>query len=77
MGQDWRAKIAACQHPRRSKPLVIDAEIHKSRTSDRKLLRQARGFQKGIALRADKSEQSFAASSRRRLDKLVMNPNRP
>ena len=54
------AKIVISQHPRRSKPLTIDAEIYKWRHLIENFFGKLKEF-KRIALRADKTDQSFAA----------------
>ena len=54
------AKIVISQHSRRSKPLVIDAEIYKWRHLIENFFGKLKEF-KRIALRADKTDQSFAA----------------
>jgi transposase len=54
------AKIVISQHPRRSKPIVIDAEIYKWRHLIENFFGKLKEF-KRIALRADKTDQSFAA----------------
>ena len=72
------AKIVISQHPRRASPLPIDAEIYKWRHLIENFFCKLKEF-KRIAMRADKTDQSFAAihPSRRRRDKLSMNLNRP
>ena len=54
------AKIVISQHPRRSKPLDIDAEIYKWRHLIENFFGKLKEF-KRIALRAEKTDQSFAA----------------
>jgi transposase len=54
------AKIVISQHPRRSKPLAIDAEIYKWRHLIENFFGKLKEF-KRIALRAEKTDQSFAA----------------
>jgi len=54
------AKVVISQHPARSQPLKIDLEIHKWRHLIENLFCQLKEF-KRIALRADKTDQSFAA----------------
>ena len=54
------AKIAISQHPRRARPLVIDAEIYKWRHLIENFFCKLREF-KRIAMRSDKTDQSFAA----------------
>ena len=54
------AKIVISQHPRRSKPLEIDTEIYKWRHLIENLFGKLKEF-KRIALRAEKTDQSFAA----------------
>jgi transposase len=48
------------QHPRRSKPLVIDAEIYKWRHLIENFFCKLKDY-KRIAMRSDKTDQSFAA----------------
>jgi transposase len=54
------AKIVISQHPRRSQPLPIDAEIYKWRHLIENFFCKIKEF-KRIALRADKTDQSFEA----------------
>ena len=54
------AKIIISQHPRRSKPLDIDAEIYKWRHLIENFFCKLKEF-KRIATRSDKTDQSFAA----------------
>src|SRR3954451_23465560 len=54
------AKVVISQHPRRSKPLVIDEEMYKWRHLIENLFCKLKEF-KRIAMRADKTDQSFAA----------------
>ena len=54
------AKIVISQHPRRSKPLDIDAEIYKWRHLIENFFCKLKEF-KRIAMRSDKTDQSFAA----------------
>ena len=54
------AKIVISQHPRRSKPLAIDIEIYKWRHLIENFFGKLKEF-KRIALRAEKTDQSFAA----------------
>jgi transposase len=54
------AKIAISQHPRRSKPLDIDAEIYKWRHLIENFFCKLKEF-KRIAMRSDKTDRSFAA----------------
>jgi transposase len=54
------AKVVISQHPRRSKPLVIDAEIYKWRHLIENFFCKLKEF-KRIAMRSDKTDQSFAA----------------
>jgi transposase len=53
------AKIVISQHPRRASPLPIDAEIYKWRHLIENFF--CKEF-KRIAMRADKTDQSFAAN---------------
>ena len=55
------AKIVISQHPRRSNPLAIDTEIYKWRHLIENLFGKLKEF-KRIAMRADKTDQSFAAA---------------
>ena len=54
------AKIVISQHPRRAAPLKIDAEIYKWRHLIENLFAKLKEF-KRIAMRADKTDQSFSA----------------
>jgi transposase len=52
------AKVVVSQHPRRSQPLNIDLEIYKWRHLIENFFGKLKEF-KRIALRADKTDQSF------------------
>ena len=54
------AKIVVSQHPRRARPLAIDQEMYKRRHLIENLFGKLKEF-KRIALRAEKTDQSFAA----------------
>ena len=54
------AKIVIAQHPRRTTPLAIDREMYKWRHLIENFFCKLKEF-KRIALRADKTDQSFAA----------------
>ena len=54
------AKVVIAQHSRRAKPLVIDAEMYKWRHLIENFFGKFKEF-KRIAMRADKTDQSFAA----------------
>jgi transposase len=54
------AKIVISQHPRRTSPLKIDLEMYKWRHLIENFFCKLKEF-KRIALRADKTDQSFAA----------------
>lgn len=54
------AKIVIAQHPRRTKPLRIDEEMYKWRHLIENFFGKLKEF-KRIALRAEKTDQSFAA----------------
>jgi transposase len=54
------AKIVISQHPRRSKPLDIDADIYKCRHLIENFFCKIKEF-KRIAMRSDKTDTSFAA----------------
>ena len=54
------AKIVIAQHPRRSSPLPIDADMYKWRHLIENFFCKLKEF-KRIAMRADKTDQSFAA----------------
>jgi len=54
------AKIVISQHPRRATPLVIDAEMYKWRHLIENFFCKLKEF-KRIAMRADKTDRSFAA----------------
>src|ERR1700689_3233047 len=55
------AKIVISQHPRRTVPLQIDAEMYKWRHLIENFFCKLKEF-KRIAMRADKTDQSFAAN---------------
>ena len=55
------AKIVISQHPRRTLPLPIDAELYKWRHLIENFFCKLKEF-KRIAMRADKTDQSFAAN---------------
>jgi transposase len=55
------AKIVISQHPRRASPLPLDAEIYKWRHLIENFFCKLKEF-KRIAMRADKTDQSFAAN---------------
>jgi transposase len=54
------AKVVISQHPRRSRPLAIDEEMYKWRHLIENFFCKLKEF-KRIALRADKTDQSFTA----------------
>ena len=54
------AKAVIAQHPRRIKPLAIDKEMYKWRHLIENLFGKLKEF-KRIAMRADKTDSSFAA----------------
>ena len=54
------AKVVIAQHPRRTTPLDIDREMYKWRHLIQNFFCKLKEF-KRIALRADKTDQSFAA----------------
>jgi transposase len=54
------AKVVISQHPRRAQPLIIDAEIYKWRHLVENFFCKLKEF-KRIAMRSDKTDQSFAA----------------
>ena len=54
------AKVVIAQHPRRTTPLDIDREMYKGRHLIENFFCKLKEF-KRIALRADKTDQSFAA----------------
>lgn len=54
------AKVVISQHPRRSLPIAIDAEIYKWRHLSENFFAKLKEF-KRIAMRADKTDQSFEA----------------
>jgi transposase len=54
------AKIVISQHPRRTKPLPLDAEMYKWRHLIENFFCKLKEF-KRIAMRADKTDISFAA----------------
>jgi transposase, IS4 family len=55
------AKIVISQHPRRTKPLPFDAEMYKWRHLVESFFCKLKEF-KRIAMRADKTDQSFSAN---------------
>jgi transposase len=54
------AKIVISQHPRRTKPLPLDAEMYKWRHLIENFFCKLKEF-KRIAMRADKTDESFSA----------------
>ena len=54
------AKVVVSQHPRRAKPLAIDEEMYKWRHLIENFFGRLKEF-KRIAMRADKTDQSFAS----------------
>jgi transposase len=54
------AKVVIAQHPRRAKPLKIDEEMYKWRHLIENFFCKLKEF-KRIAMRSDKTDQSFAA----------------
>jgi len=54
------AKVVISQHPRRAQPLTIDKEMYKWRHLIENFFAKLKEF-KRIALRADKTDQSFSA----------------
>lgn len=54
------AKVVIAQHPRRTKPLDVDREMYKWRHLIENFFGKLKEF-KRIALRSDKTDQSFAA----------------
>ena len=56
------AKIVTSQHPRRASPLPVDAELYKWRLLIENFFCKLKEF-KRIAMRADKTDQSFAANT--------------
>jgi transposase len=54
------AKVVIAQHPRRTKPLRIDAEMYKWRHMIENFFCKLKEF-KRIAMRSDKTDESFAA----------------
>jgi transposase len=55
------AKVVISQHPRRTKPIVIDAEMYKWRHLIENFFGKLKEF-KRIAMRADKTDSSFKAT---------------
>jgi transposase len=55
------AKVVIAQHPRRTSPLPIDPELYKCRHLIENFFAKLKEF-KRIAMRADKTDQSFAAA---------------
>ncbi|MCE3258296.1 MAG: family transposase [Nitrobacter vulgaris] len=56
-----RAKVVIAQHPRRSSPLLIDADLYKWRHLIENFFGKLKEF-KRIAMRADKTDKSFKAA---------------
>ena len=56
------AKVVISQHPRRARPLTIDEEMYKWRHLIPNFFGRLKEF-KRIAMRADKTDQSFASMS--------------
>ena len=56
-----RAKVVIAQHPRRSSPLLIDADLYKWRHLIENFFGKLKEF-KRIAMRADKTDNSFRAA---------------
>jgi len=54
------AKVVISQHPRRTKPLVIDKDMYKWRHLIENFFGRLKEF-KRIAMRSDKTDQTFAA----------------
>jgi transposase len=54
------AKIVISQHPRRSQPITIDAEIYKWRHLIEHFFQKLKEF-KRIAMRSDKTDASYSA----------------
>ncbi|MGO6886986.1 transposase, partial [Rhizobium johnstonii] len=54
------AKVVISQHPRRKAPLPLDSEIYKWRHLIENFFCKLKEF-KRIAMRADKTDQSFSA----------------
>src|SRR3546814_16492309 len=67
------AKIVISQHPRRAKPLPLDAEMYKWRHLIENFFCKLKEF-KRIAMSADKTDQSFNAIVHLAAD--VINPDR-
>ena len=55
------AKVVISQHPRRTKPIAIDTEMYKWRHLIENFFCKLKEF-KRIAMRADKTDQSFEAA---------------
>jgi transposase len=53
------AKVVIAQHPRRTKPFAVDREMYKGRHLIENFFCKLKEF-KRIALRSDKTDQSFA-----------------
>ena len=72
------AKIVISQHPRRASPLALDKEMYKWRHLIENFFCKLKEF-KRIAMRADKTDQSFSAITylARRRHQLALNLNRP
>ena len=57
---DRGAKVVISQHPRRSQPIAIDLEVYKWRHLVENFFCKLKEF-KRIAMRSDKTDQSFSA----------------
>ena len=55
------AKIVISQHPRRTKPLPLDRDLYKWHHLIENFFCKLKEFKKRIAMRADKTDQSFSA----------------
>jgi transposase len=54
------AKVVISQHPRRAKPLDIDADLYEWRHPTESFFCKLKGFER-VAMRSDKTDQSFSA----------------
>src|ERR1700747_1107832 len=70
------AKVVIAQHARRASPRPIDAELYKWRHLIENFFCKLKEF-KRIAMRSDKTDQSFKANVYRRGHQLTLNLNRP
>ena len=71
------AKVVISQHPRRTKPLKIDAEMYKWRHLIENFFCKLKEFKRIALRRQDRPQLRRHDLPRRRRHQLTMNPNRP